>query len=264
MNLQHVIGVLTIAASLTACGGMETTTISPGKLMYNSQTTFVIEGPNLDKGITLLAPLCAGVKEVDGGTANQRSYTCTPNTVGEMKVTVIGGGVVLHSTVLQVPAPQVTMKTSMGDVVMELDPKAAPLSVKNFLQYVSANFYSNLIFHRIIPGFVIQAGGYDVNLVQPTIRDPIKLEANNGLSNVRGTVAMARTSELDSATSQFYINTVDNVSLDTLNGGYAVFGKVVKGLPTVDAIGAVPTAVSNGMADVPVTPVLIQSMVQTQ
>jgi peptidyl-prolyl cis-trans isomerase A (cyclophilin A) len=111
---------------------------------------------------------------------------------------------------------------------------------------------------------VIQTGGFDASLVQVTPRAPIKLEVPNGLSNLRGTVAMARTAVADSATSQFYINVVDNVSLDTLGGGYAVFGKVLTGLDTVDAISAVPTAVTGSMADVPVTAVTVLSMTQSQ
>jgi cyclophilin family peptidyl-prolyl cis-trans isomerase len=264
MKILNTVVVLLAVTVLVACGGVETTTISPSRLMYNQTATFTIEGPNLDKGITLVAPLCLNIKEAEGGEATKRTFTCTPNTVGDMTVAVTGGGSLLHSTVLKISAPQVTLKSSMGDMVLELNPKAAPLAVKNFLQYVNDGFYTNLIFHRVIAGFVIQAGGFDANLVTSTPRAAIKLEVNNGLSNVRGSLAMARTFEPDSATSQFYINTVDNLSLDTLNGGYAVFGSVVSGLATVDAIGAVPTAVSQSLADVPVTPVLILSMVQTQ
>ena len=266
MNFRSVIAAPTIAALLAACGGgLETTTISADRWMYNSATTITVTGPNLDKGISLVAPNCSGIAEVTASaTATQKVYTCTPVKTGAMVVTAIGGNAVLHATTYNVPIPQVSMKTSMGDIVMELDPTSAPVSVKNFLQYVSDSFYSNLIFHRVIPNFVIQAGGFDAAMVQATTRAAIKLEVPNGLSNLRGTVAMARSSALDSATSQFYINTIDNTSLDTLNGGYAVFGKVLTGLETVDAISAVPTAVASGMSDVPVTPVVITSMVQTQ
>jgi peptidyl-prolyl cis-trans isomerase A (cyclophilin A) len=212
-----------------------------------------------------VSPNCSGITEVTASaTSTQKVYTCTPSKIGAMVVTAIGGNVVLHSNTYTVPVPQVAVKTSKGDMVFELDPTSAPLSAKNFLQYVAENFYSNKIFHRVIPNFVIQAGGFDAAMVQATTRAAIKLEVPNGLSNLRGTVAMARTAALDSATSQFYINTVDNVSLDTLNGGYAVFGKVISGLDTADAISAVPTTTTNGMSDVPTDPILILSVTQTQ
>jgi peptidyl-prolyl cis-trans isomerase A (cyclophilin A) len=267
MNLMNFKStILALAGALAACGGsgLETTTISPDRLMYGSVATLVVRGVNLDKGITMLVPQCTGMLELSGGTATQRVYTCTPDAVGDISASVIGGGITLHSVKLTVPQPRVHMKTSMGEMLLELDPIKAPISVKNFLQYVNADFYKSLIFHRVIPNFVIQTGGFDANLVQVTPRAPIKLEVPNGLSNLRGTVAMARTSVADSGTSQFYINAVDNVSLDTLGGGYAVFGKVLTGFEIVDAISAVPTAVANGMTDVPVTTVTLLSMVQTQ
>ncbi|MBI3231240.1 MAG: peptidylprolyl isomerase [Burkholderiales bacterium] len=161
-----------------------------------------------------------------------------------------------------VPAPQVLMKTTMGDMLIELDPAKAPLSVDNFLQYVHDGFYTNLIFHRVIANFVTQGGGFDANLKQVTPRAPIKLESANGLSNLRGTIAMARTSEPNSATSQFYFNNFDNLSLDGKVAGvdgYAVFGKLVAGLNVLDAIRVVPTT-----SDVPVTPVIITAATQTQ
>ena len=260
MNMKSILSALVFAIFLTACGGAQRTAITADRLMYNSLATFTVSGPNLDKGIVVVSPLCTGIVELGGGTATQRTYTCTPLTVGVMAVTVTGGGTTLHSDTFTVPPPQVSIKTTMGDITLELDPVAAPISVKNLLKYVSASFYTNLIFHRVIPNFVIQAGGYDSALVAATPGTPIKLEAGNGLSNLRGTVAMARSDAADSATSQFYINTVDNVNLDTLGGGYAVFGKVVSGLQTVDAISAVVTGTSNSMSDVPVIPVVITSV----
>ncbi|NRR32505.1 peptidylprolyl isomerase [Oxalobacteraceae bacterium] len=163
-----------------------------------------------------------------------------------------------------VPAPQVTISTSLGDMVIELYPANAPLTVNNFLKYVSSNFYTNLIFHRTVPGFVIQGGGLDAALKESATNPAIKLEMPNGLSNLRGTIAMARTEVLDSATSQFFINTVDNTRLDTAGGGYAVFGKVVTGLRSVDAIVAVPTKSVGDYDNVPVTPVTILSATQTR
>nr|WP_329604211.1 peptidylprolyl isomerase [Undibacterium nitidum] len=157
------------------------------------------------------------------------------------------------------PAPQVTMKTSMGDIVIELNPAKAPITSANFLRYVDVGFYSNKIFHRVISNFMIQGGGFTPDLVQASTYPPIKLEVNNGLSNVRGTIAMARTSVLDSATSQFFINVVDNTFLDTSGGGYAVFGQVVSGMDVVDKIKGVPTSTRGSYADVPVTTVSILS-----
>ena len=157
------------------------------------------------------------------------------------------------------------MVTTKGTIVVELYPLNAPVTVANFLQYVTDGFYKNKIFHRVINNFVIQGGGFDAQLSLAANRAPIKLEVCNGLSNTRGTIAMARTSDLNSATSQFYVNVVDNTTLDTNGGGYAVFGKVVSGMDVVDLIKAVPTQTVNGFGtDVPVTPITITSATKTQ
>lgn len=157
------------------------------------------------------------------------------------------------------PDPQVTIKTTMGDIVVELNATKAPFTTANFMRYTDANFYTNIIFHRVIKDFMIQGGGMRSDLVQLSTWDPIALEVGNGLSNTRGTIAMARTDQLHSATSQFFINVVDNVFLDTSYGGYAVFGKVISGMEVADKIRVVPTAFINGYADMPVTPVTIIS-----
>lgn len=266
MNRIYLLALLTLAAALAACGGGQRgTDISHAPLKFGVLTSFTVTGPNLDKGITLTAVGCTGVAEVvAAGTAERKDYTCTPNRVGPMTVTVIGGGTVLRTISTVVPQPQMTIQTSLGDIVVELDPVNAPLAVGNILQYVAEGFYTNLIFHRVISDFVIQGGGFTEALTQPATRAPIKLEVPNGLSNVRGSVAMARTAAPDSATSQFFINTVDNAVLDTVNGGYAVFGKVIAGMETVDAIKVVPTRTVNRLDDVPVTPVFIKSVVQSQ
>ena len=254
---------------LGACGGGGGTSVGAGPLMYGRLAQFTVEGPNLDKGITLVAPQCSGITELAGSTPTQRVYSCTPNAAGTITVTVVGGdGSKLRSSSFDVPVPQVILKTSMGDIVLELDPAKAPVSALNFTKYVNAGFYSDLIFHRVIASFMIQGGGFTTGpTLKPPSYAPIKLESRNGLNNLRGTLAMARTAAADSATSQFYINMVDNASLDYVSDtqpGYAVFGKVVTGLPTVDAIAAVPTGVANGMADVPLTDVLIVSAAQTR
>jgi peptidyl-prolyl cis-trans isomerase A (cyclophilin A) len=137
--------------------------------------------------------------------------------------------------------PKVEIVTSKGKILVELDPSKAPITVKNFLAYVDKKHYDDTIFHRVISGFMIQGGGFTADLTEKKTDAPIKLEAANGLSNLRGTLAMARTMVLDSATSQFFINHKDNPGLDTGYGGYAVFGKVLKGLDVVDAIAGVAT-----------------------
>jgi len=159
--------------------------------------------------------------------------------------------------------PQVKMKTNMGDIVIELDSKNAPLTTANFLEYVNQDLYAGTIFHRVIPGFMIQGGGFTSDMKQKNTNPPIKLESDNGLKNTRGTVAMARTNDPDSATSQFFINVVDNAFLDYVPGknpGYAVFGKVISGMVTVDKIAAVKTTTAAGMGDVPTQPVIIEKV----
>jgi peptidyl-prolyl cis-trans isomerase A (cyclophilin A) len=142
---------------------------------------------------------------------------------------------------LPAQAQKVRLATSAGDIVIELDAEKAPKSVDNFLKYVRAGHYDGVIFHRVIDGFMIQTGGYKPDLSEKPTRPPIPLESRNGLSNVRGSVAMARTSDPNSATSQFFINVNDNPRLDEAGGGYAVFGKVVEGMDVVDRIRLVPT-----------------------
>lgn len=160
---------------------------------------------------------------------------------------------------------QLVMKTSMGDIELELYPDKAPISVKNFLQYVDDGFYSGTIFHRVIKNFMIQGGGFDASMTQKKNREPIKNEAANGLKNEKGTLAYARTGIVDSATSQFFINTVDNNRLDYRDAspqgfGYCVFGKVIKGLDVVEKIQNVQTGTKNGFADVPVQTVEIKAI----
>lgn len=162
--------------------------------------------------------------------------------------------------------PKVLMKTSMGNITIELFQKKAPISVENFLSYVQDGFYDGLIFHRIIKDFMIQGGGYDKEMNKKETKDPIKNEATNGLKNDRGTIAYARTSVINSATSQFFINHVDNdflnhKSTNPREYGYAVFGKVVDGMDVVDNIAKVKVhTLANGMKNVPVEAVIIESV----
>lgn len=151
--------------------------------------------------------------------------------------------------------PVVVLETSKGTIMVLLDPAKAPATVENFLKYVDAGFYDGTLFHRVIQGFMIQGGGFDTSLRPKPTMAPIRNESGNGLENRRGAIAMARTNDLDSATSQFYINHVDNAFLDA--NKYCVFGKVLRGMNVVDEIAGVPTGNQGGMADVPREQVLI-------
>ena len=158
--------------------------------------------------------------------------------------------------------PQVEMVTSKGTIVIELDAVKAPITTANFLTYVKEGFYDGLIFHRVIPGFMVQGGGFNKDMQQKKTHSPIKNEAGNGLKNDRGTLAMARTNDPDSATAQFFINSVNNDFLNyqgKSNPGYAVFAKVVKGMEVVDAISKAKTGNSGMHGDVPVEPIIITS-----
>jgi peptidyl-prolyl cis-trans isomerase B (cyclophilin B) len=161
--------------------------------------------------------------------------------------------------------PVVVIKTSMGEITVELNQKAAPKTVANFLQYAKDGHYDGTIFHRVIKGFMVQGGGFTSDMAQKTVRDPIKNEADNGLSNRIGTIAMARTNIVDSATAQFFINTVNNNNLDFKSAdargyGYCVFGKVTEGMDVVQAIEGVPTANKGRLQNVPSQTVMIESV----
>lgn len=163
--------------------------------------------------------------------------------------------------------PVVVIETSLGAITVELFKDRAPVSVENFLQYARDGYYAGTIWHRVVAGYVIQGGGYTASFAEKDTRPPIQNEATNGLSNRRGTVAMARMRSARSATSQFYINVADNSALDHRGFspdefGYAVFGRVLEGMDVVDRIAAVPTGSRDGMADVPVTAVVITSVTE--
>lgn len=162
--------------------------------------------------------------------------------------------------------PYATFKTNQGEFVLELYPEKAPISVANFLQYAKEGYYEGVIFHRVIKDFMIQTGGFTKDMVRKATKEPIKNEADNGLFNNRGTVAMARTAQVDSATSQFFINVKNNYFLN--NGyrdfGYAVFAKVISGMEVIDTIAQSPTGSSKGMGDVPVEPIIIEKVTISQ
>ncbi|WP_417581342.1 peptidylprolyl isomerase [Nitrincola sp.] len=164
--------------------------------------------------------------------------------------------------VAQEPSVQIRMITSQGNIELALDPVNAPVTVENFLAYVDSGFYEGLTFHRVIPNFMIQGGGLDVELKKQDTRSAIINESANGLSNRRGTIAMARTNDPDSATSQFFINVANNENLDghPLRAGYTVFGEVTAGLDVVFGIARVPTRSRGGLQNVPITPVIIEKV----
>ncbi|MBT9098647.1 peptidyl-prolyl cis-trans isomerase [Methylovulum psychrotolerans] len=158
---------------------------------------------------------------------------------------------------------KVKLTTSLGEITIQLNPEKAPISSANFLTYVKEGFYNGTIFHRVIPDFMAQGGGFDTSFTQKAVHAPIKNEANNGLANKRGTLAMARTNVPDSATGQFFINLKDNTFLNhtspTASGwGYAVFGEVISGMEVVDAMAKAPTGNRGGHQDVPKTDIIVE------
>lgn len=177
------------------------------------------------------------------------------------------GGISVMALVLAASAQAQTVKlsTSAGDIRIALDAEKAPKSTANFIAYVKAGHYNGLIFHRVIENFMIQGGGFTKDMKQLPTRPPIPLESRNGLQNVRGSIAMARTNDPNSATSQFFINTVDNAFLDAENSrdgqGYAVFGQVIEGMDVVDKIRAQPVGDRNGQQNVPLTPIIINKAI---
>ncbi len=175
--------------------------------------------------------------------------------------------VMSFSAQAQPSAPRVALETSEGTIVIELAPQASPKTVDNFLGYVKSGHYNGTIFHRVIPGFMVQGGGFAADMKEKPTRGTIPLESQNGLKNARGTVAMARRGDPNSASAQFFINVVDNARLDYPNpdgNGYAVFGKVVEGMDVVEKIRAAPTATRGVYENVPVQPIVIKTAKVTQ
>jgi cyclophilin family peptidyl-prolyl cis-trans isomerase len=212
---------------------------------------------------------CTNPSFAASSTTDLLVLNCVPKTVGDIPLTLkTAAGEVVYSTTVTVPNPQVTLVTNKGAITLELDPAKAPISTNNFLSYVGSGFYKDLLFHRVIAGFVVQGGGYTTGMLKRTpLVGPIELESNKGLSNLRGTLAMARTNVPNSATSEFFVNLVDNLALDyknAANPGYAVFGTVVQGMEVVDAIAAQATGVRFGFADVPLEDITITLAVQSR
>lgn len=254
-----------LCALLVACGGgggdsgddnaslsVSGMSLSSANPKYSQNLLVTVNGRRLDLGLSLSSAACANATLSTAAphvsTPTTAYFNCTVSAVGAGRVDVAAAGSAtsLASASFTVAEPQVTLTLSNGgtvngDVVLTLDPTKAPITVNNFLAYVNAGFYAGTIMHRVVPGFVVQGGGYlplnggTVPAAKPT-NPPITLEVGVGLSNVPWTVAMARSAQADSATSQFFINLVDNAALDTQDGGYAVFGQVTAGTSVIAAL----------------------------
>lgn len=263
---------------LTGCGGSGSdpvTDVSASNLRYTGSLSLVtlnLTGNALDNAIKVSANNTS-CTVATATSATSRTAQCFITVPSSRKVDIAvssSSDYVVYTKTLTAPAPQVTLKTTLGDVVMELDPAAAPVTVLNFLSYVnkSPSFYNGTLFHRVISGFMAQGGGFTTGMVQKTgLASAIKLESQNGLLNVRGAVAMARTSAADSATSQFFVNLVDNAFLNYASAnspGYAVFGKVISGMDVIDLMATKPTQTVGTNENVPVTDITITSASQTQ
>jgi len=273
--MTHRILALCLSALLVACGGGGSgfdpivTQIQAQSLQYGKSATIYIAGKFLRYDMIADTGSCTGPTFGATSSPDLAVLNCKVTAVGALPITIKSAdGAVLHSATLTVQQPQVTLVTSKGSVVLELQADVVPATVNNFLAYVNSGYYQSTLFHRVIAGFVVQGGGYTTGMVKkPGQSAAIALESNKGLSNTRGTVAMARTDQPDSATSEFYVNLVDNLSLDYQNAaspGYAVFGKVTQGMDVVDTIATSPTGVVNGTPNVPTTDVSISFALQTR
>lgn len=246
--------------------------VTNDRLSYGRLSTFTVNGANLSSAIGYAVTGCDNLALQTGATATRQIFTCTPHALA-MRLAVSSAGSEIYASPLTVPKPRIDLTTTSGTVVVELQPDKAPITVDNFLAYVNAGYYNATLFHRVVAGFVNQGGGYSAVTAttltpKPGLLPAITLETNKGLSNTRGTIAMARTSVADSATSQFFFNQVDNsLSLDyqsAANPGYAVFGSVVSGQSVLDAINAVATRTVGAFANVPTTDIFLQTALQSQ
>lgn len=268
--------LLALTSVLTGCGGgsvednQQVNQVQAKTLSYGKLAVIQIAGQYLRADMKAETGLCKNpVFNAVQSVPELAVLNCTVTAVGVQPLTIKSTlGETLYQGALTVPKPHVGLITSAGNITLELDPVAAPITVNNFLAYVNNGYYKSTLFHRIVAGFVTQGGGYIAGMTKkPGQLAPIALESNNGLFNTRGSLAMARTAAPNSATSEFFINLVDNSSLNyqsEASPGYAVFGKVVQGMDVVDAMGATPTATFNGFANVPVKDVTINLALQTQ
>jgi len=277
-SISYLLKAFTLVALtslLNACGGNNdfapvVTGVQVQSAQYGKMATIYIGGKDLRSNLKVdTSGACNSQNFSNNSTTDTLVLNCVVTRTGDFSFLVQSAeGVAIYSTMLNVPLPQVDLITGKGTITVELDPTLAPISTNNFLSYVNKGFYRSTLFHRVIPNFVVQGGGYASGMIKKTEQSaPIQLESSNGLSNVRGSLAMARTYLPNSATSEFYINLVDNLSLDyqnAANPGYAVFGKVVKGIEVANAIAAEPTGLIGGFSDVPLVEVTLSLALQTK
>ena len=273
-----------VGAVLFGCGGSDAPSFSVSLSTPKYSQPLLLTVNNISSPVAVTATGCTGLALSTTApyvsTATTAYYQCTASTLGagQFVVTRVADAAVLSTQPFTVPIPQVTLTFSNGaavngSMVFTLAPAQAPISVTNFLNYVNTGFYPGTVIHRVSPNFVIQGGGFaapvsDATATLKPTNPPIALEVGVGLSNLQWTVAMARTSDPNSATSQFFINLVDNTSLDTLSGGYAVFGSVTTNTALVTQIAAAPCVAIKGFTSpgecIPVPNVVITAASQTQ
>ena len=274
-SFLKIVSLCCLAFMLSACGGSndfqpKVTGVKVQSAQYGKMANIYIGGKDLRSNLRIdTSGSCTNPSFASSSSTETLVLNCVVSKVGEFPMVVqTAEGLTIYTTTLNIPMPQVALITSKGSITVELDPTLAPLSTNNFLSYVNKGFYRSTLFHRVIPNFVVQGGGYTTGMVKKIEQNaPIELESNKGLSNLRGSLAMARTLLPNSATSEFYINLIDNLSLDyknTANPGYAVFGKVLQGMDVVDAIAAEPTGVVGGMSDVPLVDIALSLALQTK
>jgi cyclophilin family peptidyl-prolyl cis-trans isomerase len=276
-NLNSLLITALLSALLVGCGGGATSdpyppSIQSSSLAYGVQATFYVGVTTLNPGTTFSATNCTPLQSTVSTVANYLTYACTITSTGPVVFTgTDANGKVIATQNFTVPNPQVLINAMIGttqaNFVVELNQAKAPISTDNFLRYVKDGFYTGTLFHRVEPNLVIQAGGYTSGLIQklPTY-GPISLESQNGLSNIKGSLGMARQSDENTATSQFYINLKDNTDFDYTadHPGYAVFGSVISGQSAIDSIAAVPTGAASGLTYVPTTEVKITGATRIQ
>jgi cyclophilin family peptidyl-prolyl cis-trans isomerase len=266
---------IAVACMLSACGGTNdfppvVTGVKVQSAQYGKTATIYLGGKDLRSNLLVdTSRACTNPSFASNSNTDTLVLNCVVAKTGDFSLVVqTPDGAVIYSTTLTIPLPQVELITAKGSITLELDPTIAPISTNNFLNYVNKGFYRGTLFHRVIPDFVVQGGGYTAGMLKKTEQSaPIELESNKGLSNVRGSLAMARTYLPNSATSEFYINLVDNLSLDyknAANPGYAVFGKVIQGMEVIDAIAAEPTGVVGVFSDVPLADIALSLALQTK
>ena len=275
LTLLNLSTLLVLACMFSACGNSNdfqpvVTGVKVQSAQYGKTATIYLGGKDLRSNLLVdTFGACTSPTFASSSNTDTLVLNCLVAKTGDFSLVVqTTEGAAIYSTTLNIPLPQVSFITAKGSITVELDHTLAPISTNNFLSYVNKGFYRSTLFHRVIPNFVVQGGGYTTGMVKKTEQgDPIELESNKGLSNVRGSLAMARTYLPNSATSEFYINLVNNVSLDyknAANPGYAVFGKVVQGMDVADAIAGELTGVIAGFSDVPLADIALSLALQTK